>query len=184
MEYGSFWSEEMDYVPTGSSAAWCWTGQQRLLRCTHCNQVVAEGVPNPKGGAEACRVRSICWRHHLHPEQYVKGEGEEEEEEKKQKQSKLRLKSTGWWHCVYNVGVPVNTAVTHNFASSQNFPHIVADLLSDEDDEFLRIFRSKLKKKRPQLYERFLQIEQEHQAKRRPTTNTTTITAANATTQF
>lgn len=75
-----------------------------------------------------------------------------------------------WWHCVYNVGTPVNTAVTHNFASSQNFPHIVADLLSDEDDEFLKVFRAKLKKKRPQLYERFLQLEQEHQAKRRPTT--------------
>jgi hypothetical protein len=66
---------------------------------------------------------------------------------------------SGWWHMVYNCGEGINTAVTYNFADAQNFNRVADDLLNDSDDEFTNIFAKKLKKKRPDLWDRWVDIE-------------------------
>jgi len=66
---------------------------------------------------------------------------------------------SGWWHLVYNCG-DINTAVTHNFASSQNFHRVVRDMIYDEGDEFAKIFKRNLKTQRPALYAKWKEMEE------------------------
>jgi len=58
-----------------------------------------------------------------------------------------------WWHMVYNCGTlnDIVTAVTHNFASSNNWRNIVTDIYEDEDsssDDFIETFKEEIKEKK------------------------------------
>lgn len=81
-----------------------------------------------------------------------------------------------WWHMVYNCGQQgdVVSAITQNYASSQNLERVFKEIYEDSDDSddfvgmhfyfhpsiwfssFLEIFRKTIKKERTDLYEKFL----------------------------
>jgi hypothetical protein len=85
-----------------------------------------------------------------------------------QEPGELFFVPSGWWHMVLNLGDgDLNVAVTHNYVSSQNFDLVAEDLINDSDDEFTGIFRKKLRRKKPELYERFRSAERRLKKRKR-----------------
>lgn len=74
-----------------------------------------------------------------------------------------------WWHMVYNCGDKgdIVTAVTQNYASSANLERVMQEIYEDEDDsdDFVEVFRKTIKKQKPEMYEKFLEVGKNYSRK-------------------
>eukprot|EP01127_Copromyxa_protea_P005331 TRINITY_DN15276_c0_g1_i1.p1 TRINITY_DN15276_c0_g1~~TRINITY_DN15276_c0_g1_i1.p1 ORF type:complete len:521 (+),score=75.88 TRINITY_DN15276_c0_g1_i1:27-1565(+) len=82
-----------------------------------------------------------------------------------QEEGDLLFVPSGWWHLVYNVNSNEEgddglcIAMTHNYCSSHNFERVAALLIDDDDSNFGDTLRDILETERPDLYQRWLKVE-------------------------
>lgn len=83
-----------------------------------------------------------------------------------QEEGDLLFVPSGWWHLVYNISNEKEgddglcIAMTQNYCSTQNFHRIAALFCGEKKSSFGRNFKETLQQVRPDLFQRWLEVEQ------------------------